>query len=284
MSGQVLASPVLGNWLLVGRERETPSYREPRFPGLGSRLRFRRTSTRRPFIRGNSMLSDLTLASRCGDRLVVEQELAKHADINKNEGGTTALLESVTNGHFEIAKLLLDNGADARAVTNSGWTALHSVVSVGPEDLANELVAKGADVNAKTDLGLTPLMAAARCRRPTIVELLIRNGAAIEAKDSTGATALVYAAEGDQDEGGGDPESIRLLVSAGANVDVQGDMRMTALMNASFYDDLDSVQLLLQRGAEVNLRDAKGRTALGIAEYAKNDRVAQLLLSSGAVR
>lgn len=233
---------------------------------------------------GNSMLSDLTLASSCGDRLVVEQELAKNANVNKDEGGTTALLESVTHEHFEIAKLLLDKGADVRAVGSSGWTALHSVVSVGPTALADELVARGADVNAKTDLGLTPLMMAARRRRPRIVELLIGGGAAIEAKDSAGATALVYAAEGDQDEGGGDPESIRLLVTAGANVNVQGDMGMTPLMCVSFYNDLDSVRLLLQRGADVNLRDAQGRTALGIAEYAKNDQVAQILLSSGAVR
>lgn len=231
----------------------------------------------------NSMLSDLTLASSCGDRLVVEQELAKNASVNKNERGTTALLESVRHEHFEITKLLLDKGADARVVGTSGWTALHSVASVGPEDLANELVAKGADVNAQTDLGLTPLMMAARRRRPRIVELLIRSGAAIEARDSTRATALVWAAEGDQDEAGGDPKSIRLLVIAGANVNVQGDMGMTPLMCVSFDNDLDSVRLLLQRGADVNVRDVQGRTALGIAEYAKNDHVAQILLSSGAV-
>jgi ankyrin repeat protein len=232
----------------------------------------------------NSILSDLLLACRCGDRLIVEQQLSAHTDVNGNEGGTTALIESLAHEHFEIAKLLLNRGADVRATSNSRWTALHLVASLGPEALAKDIVAMGADVNARTDLGLTPLMMAARRRRPRMVELLIGSGGAIETADSVGATALVYAAEGDQDESGGDPESIRLLVAAGANVNVQGDAGMTPLMLVAFHNDLDSVRLLLQKRADLNVRDAQGRTALGVAEYAKNDQVVQALHSAGAAR
>ena len=75
----------------------------------------------------NSTLSDLILACRCGDRLVVEQQLSAHADVNSNEGGTTALIESLAHEHFEIAKLLLTNGADVRAADKSQWSALHLI-------------------------------------------------------------------------------------------------------------------------------------------------------------
>jgi ankyrin repeat protein len=102
----------------------------------------------------NAQLSDLILASRCGYRQKVEDLLIKGANVNENDGsGTTALLESLTYGHFEIAELLIQKGANVRAASGSGWTPLHLVASLGTGRLANDIVRRGGDLNAKTELG-----------------------------------------------------------------------------------------------------------------------------------
>ena len=45
------------------------------------------------------------------------------SDVNFNERGT-ALMNAAWNGHVQVVKLLIDNGADVNAIDNEGGTAL----------------------------------------------------------------------------------------------------------------------------------------------------------------
>ena len=44
--------------------------------------------------------------------------------------------------------MLIENGADVNAVTESKWTALHFAAKKGHVDVAKVLIQNGADVNA----------------------------------------------------------------------------------------------------------------------------------------
>jgi ankyrin repeat protein len=61
--------------------------------------------------------------------------------------------------------------------------------STRPIDIAKGLIDRGADVNAKSKDGVTPLMVAASHNNPPMIGVLIDAGADVSAKDNQGQTA-----------------------------------------------------------------------------------------------
>ena len=84
-------------------------------------------------------------------------------------------------------------------------------------------------------------------------------------------------------------DMIKLLLSAGANVNATDKWGDTALMQACSEGKFDIVKLLLASGANVNVRNKETQTALRIAEneyekeYKKKyKKIIDLLLQYGA--
>ncbi len=75
-------------------------------------------------------------------------------------GGMTALLHAAREGHIVAAETLLDGGAEIDQVSADGSTPLVTALSNGQFDLAKMLIRRGADPNlaTKTD-GVSPLFA-----------------------------------------------------------------------------------------------------------------------------
>ncbi|KAK0712513.1 ankyrin repeat-containing domain protein [Lasiosphaeria miniovina] len=112
------------------------------------------------------------------------------------------------------------------------------------------------------------------------------------------ATALEGSTKGrdDQDDGGrapahhvcqrGDVDGLRLLLYAGAHVDVRDDFDATPLMMASENGYVACVRLLVELGgADVDVRDCPGRTALHYAAGAPHlgaHEIIEYLLSKKA--
>jgi ankyrin repeat protein len=97
---------------------------------------------------------------------------------------------AVSEGHQEIARLLLQAGANVSARDRPGNTPLHEAASTGHIGAMEVLLSAGADVNARDDRGRTPLHEAARKGRVDVVEFLIRAGAEVNLIDSLGQTPL----------------------------------------------------------------------------------------------
>jgi hypothetical protein len=94
--------------------------------------------------------------------------------------------------NLEIARALLDHGADINARDEEGVTPLIWALNRKWNRTAHLLLERGADIHLRTREGFTPLMAA----RGEQAEQLIRRGADVHAVDSFGTTALHYACEG----------------------------------------------------------------------------------------
>ncbi len=67
----------------------------------------------------------------------------------------TALIWASLNGHTQIVRKLLDNGADTDFSDNRGHTALILAALNGYIEIVRRLLDKGADVNAANNEGHT---------------------------------------------------------------------------------------------------------------------------------
>jgi len=72
-------------------------------------------------------------------------------------------------------------------------------------------------------------------------------------------------------------EILRLLIAAGADVNLSDHLGTTALMQAAQENILESCKLLLNAGADIHLRDRNDQTALVIAERQNHTEILRLL-------
>jgi L-ascorbate metabolism protein UlaG (beta-lactamase superfamily) len=127
-------------------------------------------------------LTPLLLATMFGNREAVKVLLAHGADANtRNQNGLFPLLQAAKDGAREITLLLLAAGARAGdSMGDTGIGALHMACALGYGDIAKALLDKGADANAKDKWGHTPLGLADRYANKNISELLLARGASAE--------------------------------------------------------------------------------------------------------
>lgn len=88
-----------------------------------------------------------------------------------------ALLSAAGKGDKDVAKVLLENKADANGRDVQGHTPLHKAVRSGSRETVELLLSTGAEVNAKTADGVTPLYLAKRTGHRSVAELLLARGA-----------------------------------------------------------------------------------------------------------
>ena len=155
----------------------------------------------------NSMLLQASNPSMV--KLLLEQ--GADARAARHDGGT-ALMFAAQGGHVAVAQLLLQHGADVAAASNYGSTALMSAAIGGHEAVAQLLLQHGADVAAASNYGSTALMLAALAGHEEVAQLLLQHGADVAAAKNDRATALMFAAQG------GHEAVAQLLLQHGADV------------------------------------------------------------------
>jgi uncharacterized protein len=150
-------------------------------------------------------------------------------------------------------------------------------------DEARELIERGADVNVKDDTQQSAYLYATSevGEDPTLLELTLANGADVNAKDSYNGTGLIRAAHR------GYPGIVRRLIEAGVELDHVNRLGWTALLEAIIlgdggHDHVETVRLLVDAGADVNLADNEGVTPLEHAERSGYEEIAAILAAAGA--
>ena len=111
-------------------------------------------------------------AARVRDVAAVRQALAAGVDVDvvngraaNGDGGNTALWFAAqgpwANG-VEVARVLIEAGADVNKRCEHGRTALHMAAAWGHADVAQLLLENGADATIVDDEGMTPVDVARR--------------------------------------------------------------------------------------------------------------------------
>ena len=116
--------------------------------------------------------------------------------------GFTALHLAAFFGHPDIARLLVERGADTNAVARNPMQVmpLHSAAAARQLEIARLLVDHGADVNAPQERGFTPLHEAAQNGDFELAGLLLERGADREQAAEDGRRAADFASAGGHEQ------------------------------------------------------------------------------------
>ena len=221
----------------------------------------------------------LLLAALLPDIRLLRALIARGADVNRAQGGLTALLAATRDslsGRAEAVMTLISNGADPVAADTEGNTPLHGAVLSEEPIVAAMLLDAGADLNAVNRAGLTPLATACRAANWPLAKFLLERGA--KPQPANAEPALVAAA-GIADD---DPEGVRLLLKHRASINAVDARQRTPLMTAAAEGHEEIARALRAAGAEVDKVDQHGSSALMEAARAGAVGIVQLLAQAEA--
>lgn len=117
----------------------------------------------------------LGLAAFFGHAETVEALLAAGADVNltsRESMKMPPLGSAMAVERNDIARTLIEHGANVNGKAVNDLTALHTAAARGNLEAAKLLLAHGADINASTTDGKTPLDYARERNHPEMVEFL----------------------------------------------------------------------------------------------------------------
>lgn len=217
--------------------------------------------------------------ARCalGDLAGVKRELARskeRAQARDGEGGLTALqcaCASRTGGRqLEIARLLLDAGADPNARTRS-WShevdVAYFACATGSRELLELLLARGADATAA-------LPSAAWRKTMELAQVCLAHGARIDEARAGGRALLNELVRW------GQVKPALWLLEKGASPDIPDERGWTAVHQAASRGNERLMRAILDAGGDRTRLDGQGLAPWKIAMLARKPRMMELLASS----
>lgn len=249
-----------------------------------------------------SGFTDLILASELGLAALVKHLMPTGIDINaKDNEGASALNRAVATGNHEVARMLLDNGADIeggdwdppwreeisengseRQVRPSSGRPLMTASKKNDHSMMRMLLTAGADSEAREGHDTLPLMTALHratlLGRDTTMRILLENGADVNARrEHRGYQQKML------------PRNL-LKNSESADIFIGSSFErffnvQTALEIGILADDAAKVALLLEYGADPQAEDFNDQKYLLFDGKLPLDRILkQWALATGAIK
>ena len=188
----------------------------------------------------------------------------------------TPLHLAALHNSYEIAKLLIFNGANTETKDWLGLTPLHYAAQANSAETIELLALQHANIEAKDWNNLTPLHFASKSNSIEAVKVLLAYNANIETYDRNGSTPLHFAAMENA------TLCAEILLQNGANIEAFDNQQNTPLHIAIQYNAIETIIFLLNCNCNLNAQNYKGETPLHNAVKTGNNIVIELLLQNGA--
>jgi ankyrin repeat protein len=210
--------------------------------------------------------------------------LAATADACGQDGNIAddqALIVAAERNEVATIRRLLGAGTNVRARDAQGRTALLAATAHNHIESAKLLIEAGADVNAQDSRLDSPLLLAGASGHLDILKLTLQAKPNFKVYNRFGGTALIPACER------GHVEVVKELLKTQIDIDHVNNLGWTALLEAIVLGDggprhQEIVRLLVSAGANVNLSDKQGVTPLQHARRSGFEVIANVLESHGA--
>ncbi|WP_187387501.1 ankyrin repeat domain-containing protein [Weissella muntiaci] len=191
------------------------------------------------------------------------------------------LLEATKQADLNrVKKLLTNSTVQVDEVDHESNTALAIAVQKNDVQIAKVLIDHGADINYQNKISDSPyLYAGAQGRTEILAYMLEHSQPDEQIHNRFGGNALIPAAEK------GHIDNVRLLLADGReNINHQNNFGYTALIEAVALRDgsetyQEIVRILLENGADQSIRDNDGKTALDYANQYNYVAIRALLIA-----
>ena len=212
--------------------------------------------------------SDLLAAVKAKDAKGVRAILDRDPSLArmKTENGTI-VLTAVYYGAGDAAKVLLER-------VQEDELNLYEAAALGHARRLKTILGQSRTrVNDANPEGFTPLGLAAFFGRPEAVQVMLEHGADANFVPPSrfGNAALDAAVAGNH------ADIVRVLLAAGAKVNLRDAVGATPLHKAAMHGNLEVAKMLLERGADVNATRDGGHTPLADANEKGHAAIVKLL-------
>ncbi len=192
-----------------------------------------------------------------------------------------ALITAAGDGDTGSVRRLLQEGASVHAADERGVTALIAAAYRNHVEVARLLVRAGADVDRQDRTQQSAFLIATSDGYADLLRLTLEAGADVHRTDSYHGTGLIRAADR------GHVEVIRELLKTPIRIDHVNRLGWTALLEAVILGDggprhTEVVRLLVEAGAGVNIADSGGVTPLAHARARGFTAIVKILEAKGA--
>lgn len=192
------------------------------------------------------------------------------------------LILAADGNETATVRRLLKAGASLHARDAQGRTALLAATGHNHIETARLLIEAGADVNAQDHKLDSPLLLSGASGYLEILTLALRAKPNFKIYNRFGGTALIPACER------GHVEVVRALLNSDIDVNHVNNLGWTALLEAIILSDggprhQEIVRMLVAAGAELNIPDREGVTPLQHARLKGYRDIAATLEAAGAL-
>lgn len=178
------------------------------------------------------------------------------------------LIAAVESGDAAQAREALSLGGSPNAVDAVRSPALHTAALNGHEEIARLLIQHGADITRLDWMGNSALSIAAEQGDRPMVRLLLASGADPNDARSWHPAWMVACRNGD-------PPVVKEIIRGGGDVNSRNkSTSLTGLMAAAAAGNTELASYLLDRGADPNLISTQGLTAEDLALQSGHQRTA----------
>lgn len=192
-----------------------------------------------------------------------------------------ALIAAAGRGDTDETRRLLRQGASVTATDDQGRTALIAAAYGDHLEVGKLLIQAGADVNTQDNSRQSAYLIPTADGSLAFLRLTLQSGADVHRLDSYNGTGLIRAADR------GHVEIIRELLTTDIAIDHVNRLGWTALLEAIILGNggpnhTEVVRLLVAAGANVNLADSGGTTPLAHAQRRNFPEIITILKTAGA--